>query len=236
MTATLMPPESMASTPRAQRMLPIAANLLPMEIVDWRRTRQVRRIVLSALVAVVVLLASWYGLARYQTSTAGNGLNGVERHVENLQKQQGAFADVIGVQTESRAIHAQLSSLLAGDLEWSRLLSALQAAAPRTVHLSGVTGQLLSATTGGGSVAAQLPDGAGRKSIGTLTVTGTGSDKPAVAAYVDALAKVPGLGSPLLGGATMQDGALQFTVRLDITDAALGGRYTSTANTGPGGK
>jgi hypothetical protein len=57
-----------------------------------------------------------------------------------------------------------------------------------------------------------------------------------VAAYVDALGKIKGLGNPLLGDMTRQEGLLRFTVRLDLTSAGLGGsRYSSGGGTGSGG-
>lgn len=238
MATTLRPPERAASAERAPRPLPIAANLLPVEIVESRRGRKVKRIVLCALVGFVALLAAWYALASYQTSTARSSLRGVQDDAQRLVAQQHAFDEVVGIQAESRAISTALSFLLANDLQWSRLLSSLQKAAPKDVRLTSVSGALRSSTTtssgaggnGSSAAAAQLPGTSGEESIGTLTITGSGNSKATVAAYVDALGKVPGLGNPLLGDATLQNGALQFTVRVDITASALGGRYAASGN------
>jgi Tfp pilus assembly protein PilN len=246
MATTLRPPERAASAERAPRPLLIAANLLPVEIVESRRGRKVKRIVLCALVGFVALLAAWYALASYQTSTARSSLRGVQDDAQRLVAQQHAFDEVVGIQAESRAISTALSFLLADDLQWSRLLSSLQKAAPKDVPLTSVSGALRSSTTtttttttttssgasgsGSSAAAAQLPGTSGEESIGTLTITGSGNSKATVAAYVDALGKVPGLGNPLLGDATLQNGALQFTVRVDITASALGGRYTASGN------
>jgi Tfp pilus assembly protein PilN len=243
MTTTLMPPEIAVSAEGALRLLPIVANLLPAEIVESRRVRRVRRIVLSAVAAFVVLLAVWYGLASHQTSTARGSLSTAEDNVARLQQQQRAFTDVVKTQADSQAIRAQLAALLAEDLQWSRLLSALQDVAPTGVQVTGVSGALTAETGGaggsgsaGGSAGVRLPNTSGEKPIGTLTVTGTGTSKSTVAEYVDALAKVSGFASPLLGDAILQDGVLQFTVRLDITESALSGQYTSKNTNEPRGK
>jgi Tfp pilus assembly protein PilN len=242
MTTTLTQPDPVASAERALRILPIAANLLPEEIVEARRSRHVRRIVLTALIALVAVLAAWNALASYQTSTARSGLSNVEDDAQRLMRQQRAFGEVVSIQAEAQLISTRLSSLLADDLRWSRLLSGLQTAAPRGVQVTGVSGALTAGTSGhasgvgghaSGSVT-QLPGTSGEEPIGTLTVTGSGPSKEVVAAYVDALAKVPGLDNPLLGSAYQDNGVLQFSVQLDITGSAVGGRYTSKSSNGPG--
>ncbi len=230
MATTLKPPMPAASAGRAPRVPPTAANLLPVEIIESRRLRKVRRIVLSALVAFALLLGAWFGQARYQTSEARQSLSVAQSDVQRLTRQQQAFATVVAVQAESQAIRKQLAVLLANDLRWARLFSSLRKAAPADVRITAAYGSLASGATGaasgGGAAVPQLPGASGEKLIGTFTVTGSGATKPAVAAYVDALETVPGLANPLLGDANEQDGAVQFTVQLDITNAALGGRYT----------
>jgi hypothetical protein len=169
-------------------------------------------------------------MATYQTSTVRDDLTAAESDGQSLVRQQHAFSNLVNVQTESQTISTQLSTLLSGDLPWSRLLASLQTAAPSNVELTGVSGSLAAKTTGGATSAgtsSSLPTGTAVKSIGTLTVSGSAPNKPTVAAYVDALGKVPGLGSPLLTSANTQNGVVLFSIRLDITDAALGGRYTS---------
>lgn len=238
MTTMITQPDPAASTERALRLLPITANLLPVEVVESRRGRRVRRIVLSALAAFVAVLGGWYGLARYETSTARTELAAAEDAAQGLLRQQRAFAEVVGVQAQSEVVEAQLAALFADDLQWSRLLASVQRAAPGGIQVTGITGALdaddEAAAASSGTAATVLPNTSGSELIGTVTVTGRGSTKAAVAAYVDALGRVRGLGNPLLNDATVQDGALQFTIRLDLTEAALGGRYTADSGDGTG--
>jgi hypothetical protein len=51
--------------------------------------------------------------------------------------------------------------------------------------------------------------------------------------FLDDLATVPGLASPLLTNVTLQDEDQHYTAHVDITAAALGGRYSAKATTGP---
>jgi len=244
MTTTLTSPDPAAAAESPLRILRIAANLLPVEVVETRRSRKVRRIVLAALVVFVVALAGWYGSASHQTSAARSDLTKVEDDVQRLLRQQNAFTEVVATQAESLAVTTQLSALLADDLQWSRLLRSLQAAAPTDVRVTAVSGTLTpraadgaaagAGATAGGQAESQLPSTSGEKSIGALVVTGSGASQVTVAAFVDALGKVSGVGNPLFSGANLQDGALNFSVRLDITASALSGRYTAKSGTGSG--
>lgn len=238
MTTVLTPPEPAGTDRRPLRILPIAANLLPTEIVELRRGRKVRRRVIAALAAFAVVLGGWYGLARYQTSTAHDALSAAEADAQVVIRQQRAFGEVISVQADSQAIQTQLSSLLTHDLRWSRLLTSLNAAMPDGMAVTGVSGALTAtagtAAAGAGPTSTQLPNTSGRDLVGTLVVTGTATGLNAVAAYLDALGKTAGLGNPTLDGVIAQDDGLHFTLRLDITTSALGGRYTDQGGNGSG--
>jgi hypothetical protein len=227
MTATLAPHEASARpAEQALRIPPIAVNLLPAEIVDARRTRRTRRIVIMALVVFVFALGDWYGLVAYGTATARGHLRAAQDDVRRIERQQQAYSKVVSTQTESKTIDTQLTTLLAEDLRWAKLLSVLRGAAPKGIALTAVSASLASTNgTAGGAQSVQLPSTTTARSIGTLTLSGTGPSKAVVASYVDILGTLPGLANPILGDATVQDGVLAFTVRLDVTDTALGGRY-----------
>jgi Tfp pilus assembly protein PilN len=232
-TLTLPVPEQSAAVARALRIPQIAADLLPLEIVDARRDRRVRRMVLAALAAFVAVLAAWYALTNYQTGQARDALTSAEDAGQAVQRQQRAFAEVVSIQAESRVTREQLASLFATDLRWTRLLGAVESAAPDGVVLTGVSTTITQSSAATGGVAAvTLPNTTGDKLVGTVAVSGVALTKPQVAAYLDALGKVKGLGNPILGGATLHDGKLQFNLQLDLTAAALGGRFSAVAGSG----
>ena len=58
----------------ARRPVPIAADLLPAEVVEHRRGRAARKVVLTGLAGLLVLSGAWYGGSLYQTSTARESL------------------------------------------------------------------------------------------------------------------------------------------------------------------
>ncbi|HYN95420.1 MAG TPA: PilN domain-containing protein [Pilimelia sp.] len=245
---TLMSPEATTAAP-APPAPTITANLLPPEIIDARKGRKVRFTVLAAVGGVFLLLAGWFGVALYRTSTAEDRLASTQVEEQNLNNEEKRYGELVRAQQQSGAIEVQLSTLLAGDVRWSALLSAAQSAAPAGVRVTGVTGTLADSTlaggrggnpagnsggdTGAGQV--RLPNTSGKELIGQLTITGTGTDKARVAAYVDALGRVERIANPMLGDATAVSGGVQFTVRVDITKDALSGRYALPSPAVPAG-
>lgn len=220
--------------------LDISADLLPQEIIDGRRVRLVRKYALAGIALAVLVISAGYGVAWHQTSVADGHIDSLNADTQRLNREQRAFADILAAQAETQNITGQLSKLLANDLPWSSLLSSLRAVAPEGVSLVGVFGTLsATAPTPGAAAQAndgQLPAKAGQRRIGTVTISGLGKSKEAVAGYADRLGTVKGLASPLLTEALQQEDGLRFSVRLDITDAALGGRYTSPHPSAPSGQ
>jgi hypothetical protein len=231
MTTTVLPPDAGPATKNPLRILPIGTNLLPVEIVESRRNRKVRRLVLSALAVFTVLLAMWYGVSALQTTVARGALSDAESDVQRTTRQQRQFGDLVQAQSESQTITAQLNAVLASDLRWTSLTTALQQAAPADVHVSMVAGAL-SATSSGAALenpqSARLPSTTTDTLLGTLTIGGAASSKASIADYLATLAKVPGLADPFVTELVEKDGSLEFTMQMDITSAAPGGRYAPT--------
>jgi hypothetical protein len=228
-----MPLDPATSPQRVVRVLTISANLLPDEIVAGRRARQARGLVLVALLVVVALLAGWFLYANHQVSLADNDLNDVTSQVTTLQHSQGKYQDVVDTQNETATISKQLKSLLGNDLPWSTLLSTLRSTGTASgVTVLGVIGTL-DAANAGGTTTGTLPSASGVTSIGTITLTGSGPDKPSIAKYVDNLGKLTMVANPYLTTATQAEANVTFSITLNITSKALCGRYgTKCKSTG----
>ncbi|MGI5181458.1 PilN domain-containing protein [Dactylosporangium sp. CA-152071] len=215
------------ATARSMRILPIAADLLPMEITDRRRLSTVRRLVVTALAVFALLLAGWFVVAYQHTQQAYDEVDRINDTKVDLLREKAKYTEVDSIQKQRKAIADQLRLVMARDLSWSALLTSLQQAAPKGVAVQSVTGSL-----------AQTDSTADPDVVGLITLTGTAPSKAAIAAYVDTLGKVTGIGNPFPTDATESDEGLTFTIRVDITPAALGGRFTSpsAAPSASGGK
>jgi hypothetical protein len=205
------------------RIPAVEANLLPVEIVEERRGRRARRVAIASLVVIVVLTTAWYGQAKFETSVADDSVRLAEDDAQRVVRQQRDFADLVATRAESQGIESRLSGLLAGDLQWSRLLFSIRLQAPNGVRPNGVVGSLSDDTAAVEAIQARTAGAV----VGKLTVSGSGTSRAAVATYVDRLGRISGLANPLLSSATETEGLVQFAVQLDITTAALGGRHTS---------
>ena len=213
------------------RLLTIAANLLPAEITAARRTKKVQRIVAAALVLLMLGIAAWDANVRQQTSLALGDLNRANQRVLALQNSQKAYSALNQTKASAQAITDQLRTLMAEDLQWSELLPALRASSPAGVMLSNVGGALTPLAAGPVPFATNVPGSSPALAIGSITIVGTAPDKARIANFVDALGQVKGLANPYLNSAAVQSGGtLNFTIAVQITSAALGGRFTTPSS------
>jgi hypothetical protein len=229
MTTTVIPEQPTVPAGDPLRPVTIGANLLPREIVDGRRARSVRRMALSVLALVLVGMGGFYALTLLQTGAASTDLTRAEDEALTLTRQQKSFAGVVSTQRDSKLIEQQLATLIADDVRWSTLLASLRAAAPDGVKIGNVAASLDAERTGGQSARAEtrLPSTSDSAVIGGVDISGVGKTKPQIAAYVDALAKVDGVADPYLGTATKTGSGFVYSIHLDITEAAIDGRYTT---------
>jgi hypothetical protein len=220
------------------RLLRLTANLLPPEIHEHRRGVIIRWAALAAGAAVVVLLVGWYGYAWAQSVRQQDQLTQAGGEKLSLQRQQRAYSSLLAAQTATASINGHLKTLLATDVQWATLFTALRAAQPKGVELTsmGVALNDQTASTAGSvststsvDSASGLPSADGLASIGALTVTGKSPTKAGVAAYLDALGAVPGVGNTLLSGVTeSHTEGVQFTLRADLSKSAYSGYYTKS--------
>jgi Tfp pilus assembly protein PilN len=211
----------------------ISADLLPVEVFVSRRTRRIGRYAGFALVMVTVMLALWYGLEILRTTAAETDRDETLDTVQNLKRQQTRYDELVKTQNQAKAINAQLTALMSNDMLWSKLTGSMVAVAPDDVELSGIS----AAVPAAGVAATTTKNLIGPptvKIIGSLTVNGVGDDKEVIALYVDALDTVPGLANAFLTSATQGDSGFEFSVRVDITSAALDNRYKASASASAG--
>jgi len=226
MPTTLMPVDPAMSPQRVTRLLGISANLLPEEIVTARQARRTRTWVLLVVVLVAALCAGWAVLANREKAAADDELTAATTEVIRLQRDQREYASVVKVRNDTDQLRAQLKTLMANDLDWAALLTLLRTTGePSDVVVDGVTGDLAKDGENGEGSSGTLPSTSESGSIGSITVTGKAPDKEAVAAYVDRLAKQATLANPYVTSVTSTDDEVTFSLSVDITQAALCGRF-----------
>jgi Tfp pilus assembly protein PilN len=236
MSTTLIPVDP-ASTPlQSTRILTISASLLPEEILKARQAKRSRGWVIVAVAVVACLCAAWVAYANHQKSQAEQDLTAATTLVTDLQRSQRGFSETVQVQSDTALLTEQLTAVMANDLDWAAMLNTLRSAGiPSGVTIDGVSGSLHQ--DGADSAAKVLPGATTTTSVGTLVVSGAAPDKRAVAAYVDALGKQTVLANPYVTSVASEDTGtgVTFSLKAEITNAALCGRFT-TACKSSGGK
>jgi Tfp pilus assembly protein PilO len=209
------------------------ANLLPPEVIVARRVRALRKVIVMALVAVVVLALAGYGYAFWKARVASSALSAAEKRTAELQQQQSTYADVVRIQGTVASVKTQVATLLANDVNMAKLISDVAAKLPTGANLTQLSLALSTGTAGAAAanpVSQAVLDTSGRPQIGTINLTGHARSLNEVASFVSGVASVPGVVGVL---PTSQQGsatAVQFTVQLTLTDQVLSHRYA------PGGK
>jgi Tfp pilus assembly protein PilN len=226
MSTTLIPLDPAISLERSTRILTISARLIPQEIVAARRARRTRGWVIVFVAVVACLCGAWFLQSRYQTQQADQELTEALGAVTDLQREQREFSGTVKVRDDTATLTRQLTAVMTNDLDWDALLDTLRiAGAPSKIVIEGVNGTLDAANEADSSIV--LPSTDAATSIGSLLVTGAAPDKKAVAAYVDALGAEPVVTNPYVTNvASSDEGGVTFSLKVDITPAALCGRFT----------
>ena len=236
MSTTLIPLDPAMTPTQSTRMLSIAANLLPEEVIAGRRARKSRSYMLAALVVVAALCAAWFAYAHHEKRQAEDELTVAGDRVASLQREQRDFAGTLKVKADTKLITEQLKAVMATDLDWAAMLTTLRnAGTPSKVTIRGVNGSMNSADRAAAPTAA-LPGTSATTSVGTLLITGWAPDKKAVAAYADALAEQPVLADPYVTTVAKDEetGGVTFSLRAGITSTALCGQFTTVCKSSGG--
>ncbi|MCW2496936.1 hypothetical protein [Jatrophihabitans sp.] len=231
MSTLTVPPRPYAAPTAEFRVPPVHANLLPAELIAAREGSKARKVVLIAVAVAVVLMAGWTTVAKLQTNSAKSDLHRAQSMATTLTQEQGKYSTLVTAKGRAAQIQSQLSSLMANDLNWSKLYTSVRGAAPGAVVVIGLAGQVNTAAAGAGTNPSQIFNATNLPTIGSLTITGTAKNKSAVATFMDNLTKVPGIAAPYPTNVTTAGSAITFAATCLITSKALGGRYTPAGGT-----
>ena len=212
-------------------------NLLPPEILDARGFRKVQVRLAIAVVLTLFLAAGGTVWAQTQVSSAQDSLDSAAAQTAVLHHQEAGYAEVPRVTTALTSARVARETALAQDLLWYRLMSDIALSTPSNVWLTTMNVSLSATPV---AAAKASPAGAGTGDpllpvgIGTVTITGTAATYPDVAAWLEAVVKVPGLDGSTLQTVTRANtsgsaGQLQFTSQIVVVSSALSHRYDRKA-------
>lgn len=213
-------------------------NLLPREILENRRFRNVQVLLALAVVATLGLAGAAFWWSDGLVTEARDSLDVVEAETVVLQAKQREYAAVPQTLAELEYVQTARQTVLTNDVAWYGYLGDLADAAPTDVYFDSLT-LTVPGTSAAGAAATPasasstadpfLPAGA----LGTVSIQGISGTYPKVAAWMDALDEVSGLEVSTLSSANRPEGLdthVTFSSGITLTDVALTHRYDRKAS------
>lgn len=211
-------------------------NLLPPEIQERRRFRDVQLGLAGAVVGCVGLIGVLYVGATGSVSDAQAELDVAAATGQQLTVEGAKYVQITTVQQRAEAARARLVTAMGQEIRFSQVLSELSTTLPPSVWLKNLT--LTQTPSAGSAPAVPATPGAAPAaasataptSVGSVTFSGTGFSHDDVAAWLDAMAATDDYADPyfsrsaesLLGNRKV----VTFESTATLTSSALSGRYT----------
>lgn len=200
-------------------------NLLPSSVGDAKRDARLRRMLALSLVGVIVLAGIFYFFAMTTESSAQEELDSAHAETSKLQSEKVKLAYVPVVLAQ--LVEATIAQTVAMETEirWTDYLSAITAVLPADTSITKL------------DVAPVPPDTTGQPvttepAVSTITFDIRSSTVPNTAAWLSALATVPGFQDAYFTSATVAEfeGKVFYTVTstVEVNDSAFSNRFALT--------
>ena len=194
-------------------------NLLPPEIGERRRLKQVQAVVAVVVVAAIAATSYLYAGSRHEVASAKNDLASATAQNSRLTRQIQTYSNVKVMAAELAAAQAMLAQAAGTEVLWSTYLADLSVIVPKSTWLTGLTATE-SVAPGTLTSAAAAPS-----KIGTVMATGYSLAWTDLATYLDALHPENGLANPYFSKAEEKyigpRKVLSFSSSTDVAQSAL---------------
>ena len=196
----------------------IAADLTPPELINAREIQSLRKWLAAALVLLLVACAGGYVAASVRHSAADSALNRVQSQTTQLQAGVRTYAGVTQIQGDVTQIQAQIATLMGSDIDLVKLMGWFRSALPAPMTIGS---EAITVTPNGGSTTST----SGLATIAAVTISGTGRALDNLAAYLENLAKIPGVVNVNPTTNVVSAGIAHYTLSLNLTAVAFSHRF-----------
>ncbi len=233
------------ATTQATRGAFPSVNLIPDQIAAEAKVRTAKIVWGAALGGSVALVAGLYLVAASGVSSAQDQLDGARAQSANLASEAARYSDVPKVRSDLQAAQAQQLLALGGEVRWSTVLNNLGLTIPPGVSLvsfqATVNGTSPSAAATGTNAVPSVTSVLGNPGIGTVQYQGEALDDARLAAFLESVAKNPGLIDPFAtqaaasassnaGTASTTPKSITFSASATISNKALSHRFDAKGN------
>jgi Tfp pilus assembly protein PilN len=206
-------------------------NLMPPEIAEAARFRQLQFAMVAAVVASGAIVGALYVHAKSGVTSAQSEVTAAQSQQAGLQTQLSGLTSVQQTLSTVAAKQALLQQAMGPEIRWSYVLNDLSYRIPTDVWLTGISASETTATT---VPAASTTPVAPASDIGNITFDGVAFKHDDVAAWLDALATEKGLTQATFTSST--EGAIGSRTVVDfgstviVDDRAMSNRYVPKAS------
>lgn len=212
MTATLQPAGLWQTRPGWG----LAVDLTPVEIVNTRKIRSLKKLIAAGLALVFVLCVGATFRTLAEKVDAQDSYDEAQATTVDLQAQASKYADITAMQTTITQVDAQAATLMANDVDFVDLMARMQAALPPGVSIGN---EAIALTPLSAADPAAVPAASGTTVIGSVTLYGSGGEIKDLAAFVDNLIKLKGVVDVVPTSTSKLETGIEYTLSLNITDA-----------------
>jgi Tfp pilus assembly protein PilN len=197
-------------------------NLLPAEILEGHRSRQIAALVGAAAALVLVLIFLFYVVQGQRLGDVNDDVATQQTANDNVQASIGALQSYETLQNSAIAQQQLLQQAYTGEVSFSRLLMDVSRVIPSDMDIDSLTIQL----TAPGAAATTTTAPGTTAFVGTLSATGTAASVQSIATWLTRLEQVEGWVNPWTSNATLVEEGPSYTFdsSVDLTNGVLTGR------------
>jgi Tfp pilus assembly protein PilN len=155
-------------------------HLLPLEVTERKKIRQLKRRLLGVGAFVVVIVAAGYGLATFALTSAQGQLSATQATTTQLLSERAKYGEVTKVNADEAAIQQSQKTATAQQILWAPYLASIEATLPPNATITAVGAVIDTPFGGAGSTnaSATLPLQGPRIATIGLTVSMPQADVP----------------------------------------------------------
>jgi len=211
----------------------IAVDLTPVEIVNTRKVRSLKKLIVAGLALVVVLCLGATAMTLLDKVDAQDSYDEAQATTIDLQAQAARYADITAMQAAITQVDAQVGTLMATDVDFVNLMARIRTALPPGVIIDNESIALAPAPVvdpeADSAAGPAVPAAPGTTVIGSVTLSGSGGAIKDLASFVTNLIRLKGVVDVVPTSTSKTDAGMDYSLTLNITDALYTHRFDPVA-------
>jgi Tfp pilus assembly protein PilN len=210
-------------------------NLMPPEIAEAARFRQLQVVMGGAVVLSAVLVGGLYMHTKSGIADAQAQLTAAQAQQTSLHAKLTSLSSVSETYASVQAKQTVLQQAMGSEIRWSYLLNDLSFRIPSNVWLTSISATETSDSSAASTAATTTltPIAGAPVTVGTVAFSGVAFKHNDVATWLDSLAKEKGFADPAFSSSAEDQigarGVVDFGSSVTLTEQSLSNRYVPKA-------